>query len=59
MPSEESVIVLMAKTAIDKSAYHRALPGNAQLLRGFNHGFTLLFAQLPSFRDKKSFSTLS
>ncbi len=27
MPSEESVIVLMAKTAIDKSAYHRALPG--------------------------------
>jgi transposase-like protein len=27
MPSEESVIVLMAKTAMDKSAYHRALPG--------------------------------
>ena len=27
MPSEESVIVLMAKTAMDKSAYYRALPG--------------------------------
>ena len=27
MPSEESVIVLMAKTAMDKTAYHRALPG--------------------------------
>jgi hypothetical protein len=26
MPSEESVIVLMAKTAMDKTAYHRALP---------------------------------
>ena len=26
MPSEESVIVLMAKTAMDKMAYHRALP---------------------------------
>jgi putative transposase len=27
MPSEESVIVLMAKTAMDKMAYYRALPG--------------------------------
>ena len=27
MPGEESVIVLMAKTAIDKSAYYRALQG--------------------------------
>jgi transposase-like protein len=27
MPNEESVIVLMAKTAMDKTAYHRALPG--------------------------------
>jgi putative transposase len=27
MPSEESVIVLMAKTAMDKVAYYRALPG--------------------------------
>jgi putative transposase len=26
MPSEESVIVLMAKTAMDKTAYYRALP---------------------------------
>jgi transposase-like protein len=26
MPNEESVIVLMAKTAMDKSAYYRALP---------------------------------
>ena len=26
MPDEESVIVLMAKTAMDKSAYYRALP---------------------------------
>ena len=26
MPNEESVIVLMAKTAMDKTAYHRALP---------------------------------
>ena len=26
MPSDESVIVLMAKTAMDKTAYHRALP---------------------------------
>ena len=30
MPSEESVIVLMAKTAMDKTAYHRALPGMDQ-----------------------------
>ena len=27
MPNEESVIVLMAKTAMDKTAYRRALPG--------------------------------
>jgi transposase-like protein len=27
MPNEESVIVLMAKTAMDKTAYYRALPG--------------------------------
>ena len=27
MPTEESVIVLMAKTAMDKKAYFRALPG--------------------------------
>ncbi len=27
MPSEESVIVLMAKTAMDKTSYSRALPG--------------------------------
>jgi len=26
MPNEESVIVLMAKTAMDKTAYTRALP---------------------------------
>lgn len=26
MPNEESVIVLMSKTAMDKTAYHRALP---------------------------------
>jgi hypothetical protein len=26
MPDEESVIVLMAKTAMDKSSYYRALP---------------------------------
>ena len=26
MPTEESVIVLMAKTAMDKKAYFRALP---------------------------------
>jgi len=30
MPSEESVIVLMAKTAMDKTAYHRMLPGMDQ-----------------------------
>ncbi len=27
MPNEESVIVLMAKTAMDKTAYRRELPG--------------------------------
>ena len=27
MPSEESIIILMANTAIDKKAYHRTLPG--------------------------------
>ena len=27
MPNEESVIVLMSKTAMDKAAYYRALPG--------------------------------
>jgi len=27
MPTEESVIVLMAKTAMDKNAYFRVLPG--------------------------------
>lgn len=35
MPSEESVIVLMAKTAMDKSAYYRALPGIDQDLKLF------------------------
>ena len=27
IPNEESVIVLMAKTAMDKTTYRRALPG--------------------------------
>jgi transposase-like protein len=35
MPSEESVIVLMAKTAMDKMAYYRALPGIDQDLKLF------------------------
>jgi putative transposase len=26
MPNEESVVVLMAKTAMDKTSYYRALP---------------------------------